>query len=183
MRQLRRSSASQYSIVHGAPYRFADPARFSLAHGGKDRHPFPVPISVYDQTIRVMKTAVTKARLGREEQLAALKRLDDQARRLEGRATGPSFAQLVDQEWQSSHANGGLGDHRQRPYRPGADPPSQQQFGKILRVGIQLLHAVIIDPARHVIERVPQKMPARGELRHRRAPNRVRLSPSERSAT
>ena len=29
--------------VHGAPCRFSDPARFSLAHGGKDRHPFPVP--------------------------------------------------------------------------------------------------------------------------------------------
>ena len=31
-------------VVHGAPYRFRDPARFSLAHGGKDRHPYPVPI-------------------------------------------------------------------------------------------------------------------------------------------
>jgi hypothetical protein len=30
-------------VVHGAPYRFTDPARFSVAHGGKDRHPFPVP--------------------------------------------------------------------------------------------------------------------------------------------
>jgi hypothetical protein len=94
-------------IVHGAPYRIADPARFSIAHGGKDRHPFPVPITVYDQTIRVLKTAVAKARLGREEELAALKRLDDQARRLEGRATGPAFAQLVDQERRGSHANGG----------------------------------------------------------------------------
>jgi hypothetical protein len=37
-------------VVHGAPYRFADPARFSLAHGGKDRHPYPVPIKVYDET-------------------------------------------------------------------------------------------------------------------------------------
>jgi hypothetical protein len=94
-------------IVHGAPYRFADPARFSIAHGGKDRHPFPVPITVYDQTIRVLKTAVAKARLGREEQLAALKRLDDQARRLEGRVTGPAFAQVLDQERRDSHANGG----------------------------------------------------------------------------
>ena len=90
-----RSLAMVAEIVHGAPYRFADPARFSLAHGGKDRHPFPVPITVYDQTIRVLKTAVAKARLGREEQLAALKRLDDQARRLEGRAAGPAFAQLA----------------------------------------------------------------------------------------
>jgi uncharacterized protein len=102
-----RSLAMVAEIVHGAPYRFADPARFSFAHGGKDRHPFPVPITVYDQTIRVLKTAVAKARLGREEELGALKRLDDQARRLEGRAAGPSFSQLVDQEWRASHANGG----------------------------------------------------------------------------
>jgi hypothetical protein len=102
-----RSLAMVAEIVHGAPYRFADPARFSLAHGGKDRHPFPVPVTVYDQTIRVLKTAVANARLGREEELAALKRLDDQARRLEGRATGPGFAQLVDEERHASHANGG----------------------------------------------------------------------------
>ena len=94
-------------IVHGAPYRFADPARFSIAHGGKDRHPFPVPVTVYDQTIRVLKTAVAKARLGREEELAALKRLDDQARRLEGCVTGPAFAQVLDHERQDSHAYGG----------------------------------------------------------------------------
>jgi len=64
-----RSLAMVAEIVHGAPYRFADPARFSMAHGGKDRHPFPVPITVYDQTIRVLKAAVAKARLGREEEL------------------------------------------------------------------------------------------------------------------
>src|ERR1051325_2277380 len=46
-----RSLAMVAEVVHGAPYRFADPARFSLAHGGKDRHPYPVPIKVYDQTI------------------------------------------------------------------------------------------------------------------------------------
>ena len=102
-----RSLAMVAEVVHGAPYRFADPARFSIAHGGKDRHPFPVPLTVYDQTIRVLKTAVAKARLGREEELAALKRLDDQARRLEGRVTGPAFAQVLDQERQNSHAYGG----------------------------------------------------------------------------
>ena len=67
-------------VVHGAPYRFADPARFSLAHGGKDRHPFPVPLKVYDETIGVLKSAVQKAKLGRDEEMQALKRLDDQAR-------------------------------------------------------------------------------------------------------
>ena len=68
---------------------------------------FPMPVTVYDQTIRVLKTAVAKARLGRDEELSALKRLDDQARRLEGRATGPAFSQVLDQERLTSHANGG----------------------------------------------------------------------------
>jgi hypothetical protein len=62
-----RSLAMVAEVVHGAPYRFRDPARFSLAHGGKDRHPYPVPIKVYDETIRVMKSAVRNAKLGRDE--------------------------------------------------------------------------------------------------------------------
>jgi hypothetical protein len=49
-----QSLAMVAEVVYGAPYRFRDPARFSLAHGGKDRHPYPVPIKVYDETIRVM---------------------------------------------------------------------------------------------------------------------------------
>jgi hypothetical protein len=90
-----RSLAMVAEVMHGAPYRFQDPARFSLAHGGKDRHPFPVPIKVYDETIRVLKSAVQNARLGREEELSAIKRLDDQARRLERSASGPSFEAFV----------------------------------------------------------------------------------------
>jgi hypothetical protein len=38
-----RSLAMVAEIVHGAPYRFRDPARFSLAHGGKDRLPTRSP--------------------------------------------------------------------------------------------------------------------------------------------
>jgi hypothetical protein len=85
-------------VVHGAPYRFQDPARFSLAHGGKDRHPYPVPIKVYDETIRVLKSAIAAARLGQGEEMAALKRLDAQARALEAIATGPSFEVYVAEE-------------------------------------------------------------------------------------
>jgi hypothetical protein len=48
-------------VAHRAPCRFAEPARFSLAPGGKDRHPFPVPLKVYDQTIEVLKNAVARA--------------------------------------------------------------------------------------------------------------------------
>jgi hypothetical protein len=94
-------------VVHGAPYRFTDPARFSLAHGGKDRHPYPVPLKVYDETIRVMKSAMRSAKLGREEELGALKRLDDQARTLERVASGPSVQAVIAQERERSHLYGG----------------------------------------------------------------------------
>jgi uncharacterized protein len=90
-----RSLAMVAEVVHGAPYRFRDPARFSLAHGGKDRHPYPVPIKVYDETIRVLKSAVQHARLGRDEEMGALQRLDDQARRLERTAQGPSLDSFI----------------------------------------------------------------------------------------
>jgi uncharacterized protein len=90
-----RSLAMVAEVVHGAPFRFRDPARFSLAHGGKDRHPYPVPLKVYDETIRVMKSAVQKAKLGRDEQMQALRRLDSQARRLERLAEGPSLETFI----------------------------------------------------------------------------------------
>ena len=102
-----RALAMVAEVVHGAPYRFSDPARFALAHGGKDRHPFPVPLSVYDQTIAVLKSAVQKAKLGREEELGALKRLDDQARLLERVATGPTVDEHIAQERRDSHLYGG----------------------------------------------------------------------------
>jgi uncharacterized protein len=97
-----RALALVAEVVHGTPCRFADPARFSLAHGGKDRHPFPVPIKVYDETIRVLKSAVQKAKLGQDEQLSALHRLDRESRRLERAATGPSVEAFIAQERKAS---------------------------------------------------------------------------------
>jgi uncharacterized protein len=75
-------------VLHGAPSRFADPARFSFAHGGKDGHPFPVPLTIYDQTLAVLRRAVDRAKLGQAEKLAALRRLDDQCRLAEAAAAG-----------------------------------------------------------------------------------------------
>jgi uncharacterized protein len=109
-------------VVHGAPCRFADPARFSFAHGGKDRHPFPVPLRVYDETIGVLKSAVQKAKLGQSEAIDALKRLDDQARRLERHATGPSVETLIAQERWRSHSYGGRSVF-------GDEPPPEGQAG------------------------------------------------------
>jgi hypothetical protein len=94
-------------VVHGAPCRFSDPARFAFAHGGKDRHPFPVPTRVYDETIRVLKQAVGRAKLGAPEELAALKRLDSEARRLEAVAGGPPVEAMIAEERRRSHDYGG----------------------------------------------------------------------------
>jgi uncharacterized protein len=103
-----RSLAMVAEVIHGAPCRFADPARFSLAHGGKDRHPFPVPTRVYDKTIGVLKSAVEKAKLGNDEKLGAIRHLDEQARRLERYASGPSFDALIAEERARSHDYGGM---------------------------------------------------------------------------
>jgi len=102
-----RALALVAEVVHGAPCRFTDPARFAFAHGGKDRHPFPVPVRVYDETLRVLKSAVRNAKLGRDEELGALKRLDDQARKLERYTSGPSVESLIMQERQRSPSYGG----------------------------------------------------------------------------
>ncbi|WP_245469913.1 DUF763 domain-containing protein, partial [Mesorhizobium sp. M7A.F.Ca.MR.362.00.0.0] len=102
-----RALALVAEVVHGAPCRFSDPGRFSLAHGGKDRHPFPVPLKVYDETIGVLKSAVQKAKLGRDEEIGALKRLDDQSRQVERYVTGPSLKEIVAGEFDQSHLLGG----------------------------------------------------------------------------
>jgi hypothetical protein len=103
--------AAVAEVVHGAPCRFSDPARFALAHGGKDGHPFPVPLRVYDRTIAVMRQAIEAARLGNDERLAALRRLDAEARRLEAAADGPTPQATVEEyiiaERLRSEAHGG----------------------------------------------------------------------------
>jgi uncharacterized protein len=115
-----RALAQVAEVVHGAPYRFSDPARFSVAHGGKDRHPYPVPLKVYDRTIDVLKRAVRNAKLGNAEELAAIRRLDEQARQLERRASGPSVDALFAEERARSHEYGGYSVF-------GPEPPPQER--------------------------------------------------------
>jgi hypothetical protein len=102
-------------VVHGAPSRFSDPARFAFAHGGKDGHPFPVPLKVYDETLRVLRHAVEQAKLDRSDELAALRRLDEQCRISDAAASGrplPASATaiwsaLVERERARSRSLGG----------------------------------------------------------------------------
>src|SRR4029077_4459859 len=75
-----RALAMVAEVVPGAPRRVRGPGRVSFARGRKDRHPFPVPLKVLDETIKVWKSAVQKAKLGRDEELGALRRLAHQAR-------------------------------------------------------------------------------------------------------
>jgi len=78
-----QSLALVAEVVHGTPTRFTDPARFSFAHGGKDGHPFPVPLKTYDATIAVLRRGLDHARVGRSEKLDGMKRLDRFVRAVE----------------------------------------------------------------------------------------------------
>lgn len=70
-----QSLALVSEVIHGTPTRFNDPARFSFAHGGKRGTPFPVPTSVYDETISMLKSAVEKAKIGENEKAKAINKL------------------------------------------------------------------------------------------------------------
>jgi hypothetical protein len=63
-------------VVHGTPTRFSDPARFSFAHGGKDGHPFPVPLKTYDESLSVLRRSLDAAKLGDSDKMDGMKRLD-----------------------------------------------------------------------------------------------------------
>ena len=70
-------------VVHGAPSRFSDPARFSFAHGGKDGHPFPVPLKTYDESLNFLRSSLEAARLGDKERLDGFRRLERFVRTIE----------------------------------------------------------------------------------------------------
>ncbi|HEX6044702.1 MAG TPA: DUF763 domain-containing protein [Pyrinomonadaceae bacterium] len=78
-----QSLALVAEVVHGAPSRFADPARFSFAHGGKDRHPFPVPLKTYDESINFLRTSLDAAKLGDSDKLDGFRRLERFVRTVE----------------------------------------------------------------------------------------------------
>ena len=70
-------------VIHGTPSRFRDPARFSFAHGGKDGHPFPVPLKIYDESIRILGDSIEKSKLGYKDKSECLKRLHKTALQIE----------------------------------------------------------------------------------------------------
>ena len=123
-------------VVHGADCRFEDPGRFSLALGGKDGHPFPVPLEVYDRTIGVLRAALESSRLGNDERLAAIQRLDRQARLAEAWAEGPSHEEFVREERRRSRGYGGRSVFDDRVDRAGASRSSSRgRAGSRVRSG------------------------------------------------
>lgn len=95
-------------IIHGAPARFSDPARFSFAHGGKNARPFPVPTKVYDETIQVLTQGVEKAKIGQSDKHKAIAKLSSIAQKAEqGFLPNENFDALLKKERQESWKYGG----------------------------------------------------------------------------
>jgi len=116
-----QSLALVAEVVHGTPSRFSDPARFSFAHGGKDGHPFKVPLKTYDESLDFLRTALDRAKLGPtdrrdKEKLEGFRRLDRFVRsvetRLEPRA---DFDAAIAHEKLISESLGGRSVHDDKP--------------------------------------------------------------------
>jgi hypothetical protein len=112
-------------VAFGAPSRFDDPARFAFAHGGKDGHPHPVPLEVFDQSIDSLRRAVDAARVGRTDKLKALARLESKVREIEAIASGPTLDEIIDDEWSKSAERGGM-----TVLGPASEQVEQQVRGK-----------------------------------------------------
>jgi hypothetical protein len=95
-------------VIYGTPSRFSDPARYSFAHGGKDGHPFPVPVNVFDETINVLQKAVEKAKIGNSDKQQAIKSLHQIARNAEKDfIPNLNFEKVIEQEKAESWEHGG----------------------------------------------------------------------------
>ncbi|HEY6767857.1 MAG TPA: DUF763 domain-containing protein [Candidatus Sulfotelmatobacter sp.] len=103
-----QSLALVAEVVHGTPARFSDPARFSFAHGGKDGHPFPVPLKTYDETIHTLRRSLEAAKLGHSEKIEGLRRLDSFVRNVEeSNAPRADFPATIAREQELSPSLGG----------------------------------------------------------------------------
>ncbi|WP_316814746.1 DUF763 domain-containing protein [Pedobacter nyackensis] len=103
-----QSMALVSEVIYGTPSRFTDPARFSFAHGGKDGHPFPVPVHVYDETIKVLNKAVQQAKIGQSDKIHAIQQLSMLSRKAENDfIANDNFEALIEKERRDSWKYGG----------------------------------------------------------------------------
>ena len=95
-------------IIYGTPSRFEDPARFSFAHGGKDGHPFPVPLKVYDESIRILHESIARSKLGYKDKSECIKRLHKTALEIERNCSPEAdFEKTIQHEKKHSKEWGG----------------------------------------------------------------------------
>jgi hypothetical protein len=119
-----QSLALVAEVIHGTPTRFSDPARFSFAHGGKDGHPFPVPLRIYDETIQVLRRSLEAAKVGQTLKVDGLRRLDRFVRAIEhSNAPRTNFNSALARERSMSKSLGGRTVHVNRNRK---DFPAQQ---------------------------------------------------------
>ncbi|AWH85725.1 DUF763 domain-containing protein [Flavobacterium album] len=103
-----QSVALVSEVIYGTPTRFDDPARFSFAHGGKDGHPFPVPVKVFDETISTLQTAIHRAKIGNSDKMQAIKKLSEISWNAEKDFTpNTNFDALIQKERDESWKYGG----------------------------------------------------------------------------
>ncbi|WP_330441700.1 DUF763 domain-containing protein [Flavobacterium sp. C4GT6] len=103
-----QSLALVSEVIYGTPTRFEDPARFSFAHGGKDGHPFPVPVNTFDETINTLQTAIQKAKIGNSDKMHAIRKLSEISWEAEkGFSPNENFDALVQRERDESYKYGG----------------------------------------------------------------------------
>jgi hypothetical protein len=113
-------------VVHGAPSRFSDPARFSFALGGKDGHPFPVPLKTYDESIAVLRRSLDAAKLGNSEKVDGFRRLDRLTRSIEqGTSPQANFQDAVAHEHAISSSVGGRTVFDDKPSIRNVQKPAQ----------------------------------------------------------
>lgn len=113
-----QSLALVAEVVHGTPTRFSDPARFSFAHGGKDRHPFPVPLKTYDASLNFLRSSLDAARVGDREKLDGFRRLEKFARQVETNLKPEAdFAGVIAHEKRISRSLGGRSVFDDKPLR------------------------------------------------------------------
>lgn len=78
-RMTTLGTAISESVIHHYGHSVA------FAHGGKDSHPFPVPLKTYDESIAVLRRSLDAAKVGNTDKIDGMKRLDRFVRAIEKR--------------------------------------------------------------------------------------------------